>query len=256
MKNILLQDWKQNKFHHCWLIKHQDIEIAKQNLENFIAEYLFNSLELPLENNPDLYYIEPSNNNIITVDCIRQLKYWLSQNKSIAPFKVVIILGADVMNINAANCCLKIFEDTPKDTFIFLLSKSISKIIVTIRSRCRIISIKSFKTSFSREEYQNFLSILGNRACIYQYCSNIKDNLEKWKIFSQNILLFINRWIKYEYKLKGDYNPIEQKLFNQFLSRTNLTKKFFYIKKQISTAENLFLNYHTTALLLIEEIIN
>lgn len=257
MKDILLQDWNLNKFHHCWLIKHHDTQIAKQDLEDFITENLFSSIELPLENNPDLYYVEASTTNIITVDQIRKLKYWMHQHKTISPFKIAIILEADLMNINAANCCLKIFEDTPKDTYIFLLSKSISKIIITIRSRCRIISIKSSESYFSQEEYQNFLSILSNRVSIYQYCSSMKDNLEKWKIFSQNILLFMNRWIKYQCKLKDDYDYIEQKLFNEFLPNIhnmNLIKKFFYIKKQIRTADNLFLNYHSTSLLLIEEL--
>ena len=40
------------------------------------------------------------------------------------------------MNINTVNSCLKLLEDTSKDTYIFLITTNIAAILPTIRSRC------------------------------------------------------------------------------------------------------------------------
>jgi DNA polymerase-3 subunit delta' len=53
----------------------------------------------------------------------------------------VIIDAADDMNINAANALLKVLEEPPKHTILLLISHQPSRILPTIRSRCRTLRL-------------------------------------------------------------------------------------------------------------------
>jgi DNA polymerase-3 subunit delta' len=53
--------------------------------------------------------------------------------------RVVIIDAADDMNPSVANSILKVLEEPPKDTFFLLVSHQPSRLLPTIRSRCRIL---------------------------------------------------------------------------------------------------------------------
>ena len=62
------------------------------------------------------------------------------------------------MNINASNSCLKLLEDTPENSYIFLITSNKDKLINTIQSRCFI-----FEDSVKFENKEN-IEIL-NKLC-------------------------------------------------------------------------------------------
>jgi DNA polymerase-3 subunit delta' len=73
----------------------------------------------------------------ITVDEVRKLKSFFQMSAADGGRRVVIVDAADDLNINAANALLKFLEEPPADTTILLISHQPSRLLPTIRSRCR-----------------------------------------------------------------------------------------------------------------------
>ena len=95
----------------------------------FLAERLYDEKK-------DVYASE------IKVETIRKLTSFLSHTPSMGGWRVAIIDTADHLNRNAANALLKILEEPPRKTTLFLLSASPGHLLPTIRSRCRRIDLR------------------------------------------------------------------------------------------------------------------
>ena len=77
----------------------------------------------------------------ITVEQTRQISEALSMTAGEGAWRVVLVDGADSMNMNAANAILKILEEPPPNTVIVLVAHQLSRLLPTIRSRCRVFKI-------------------------------------------------------------------------------------------------------------------
>jgi len=75
--------------------------------------------------------------SVITVDEVRKLKNFFGMSATDGGRRVVIVDPADEMNVNAANAILKLLEEPPADAIILMLSHQPSRLLPTIRSRCR-----------------------------------------------------------------------------------------------------------------------
>jgi DNA polymerase-3 subunit delta' len=73
----------------------------------------------------------------ITVDEVRRLKNFFALSSADGGRRVVIVDTADDMNVNAANAILKLLEEPPARTTLLLVSHQPSRLLPTIRSRCR-----------------------------------------------------------------------------------------------------------------------
>ena len=73
----------------------------------------------------------------ITVDEVRKLKGFFALSAADGGRRVVIVDAADDMNVNAANAILKLLEEPPDRTTLLLISHQPSRLLPTIRSRCR-----------------------------------------------------------------------------------------------------------------------
>lgn len=73
----------------------------------------------------------------ITVDEARKLKNFFALSATDGGRRVVIVDAADEMNVNAANAILKVLEEPPALTTILLICHQPSRLLPTIRSRCR-----------------------------------------------------------------------------------------------------------------------
>ncbi len=89
----------------------------------------------------------------ITIDDIRKGIQFLSLTASGDKWRVLVIDTADDMNENAANALLKLLEEPPIQAVIFLLSHNPGKLLPTIRSRCRNVSL----TPMSKDEMKSFI---------------------------------------------------------------------------------------------------
>lgn len=74
---------------------------------------------------------------VITVDDTRRLQGFFGLSATDGGRRVVIVDAADDMNPNAANALLKALEEPPARTILLLISHQPSRLLPTIRSRCR-----------------------------------------------------------------------------------------------------------------------
>lgn len=75
--------------------------------------------------------------SVITVEEVRKLNSFFHMSAADGGRRVVIVDSADEMNVSAANALLKTLEEPPKDAFLLLISHQPSRLLPTIRSRCR-----------------------------------------------------------------------------------------------------------------------
>ena len=85
----------------------------------------------------DVQWVRPESKlRVITIDQIRELMQTLHLKPLEGGYKVVLIVGADRLNVQAANAFLKTLEEPPAKSIIILLSTDPEKIMETIQSRC------------------------------------------------------------------------------------------------------------------------
>lgn len=78
----------------------------------------------------------------IPVDEVRRLKSFFNFSAVDGGRRVVIVDAADDLNTAAANALLKVLEEPPKETFLLLVSHAPSRLLPTIRSRCRTLNLR------------------------------------------------------------------------------------------------------------------
>ena len=95
------------------------------------------------DTHPDLFYLYPEETGKpIKVDQVRELSGFVAKTaQHEGGYKVVLLQPAEVMNLNAANALLKNLEEPAGKTVFILVSREISRLLPTIRSRCVIFSL-------------------------------------------------------------------------------------------------------------------
>ncbi|MCL6283930.1 DNA polymerase III subunit delta' [Ruegeria sp. 2012CJ41-6] len=79
--------------------------------------------------------------NEIVVDDIRRLGKFFGLSSADGGHRVVLVDSADEMNTSAANALLKMLEEPPARTTLLLISHQPSRLLPTIRSRCRTLRL-------------------------------------------------------------------------------------------------------------------
>ena len=77
----------------------------------------------------------------IPVDEVRRLRPFLGLTGGDDAWRIVIVDCADDLNINAANALLKSLEEPPSRALFLLISSEPSRLLPTIRSRCRRLEL-------------------------------------------------------------------------------------------------------------------
>ncbi|MGV6802579.1 MAG: DNA polymerase III subunit delta' [Ruegeria sp.] len=83
----------------------------------------------------------------IVVDDIRKLGRFFGLSSADGGRRVVIVDAADEMNTNAANALLKMLEEPPARTTLLLVSHQPSRLLPTIRSRCRTLRLSPLSSN-------------------------------------------------------------------------------------------------------------
>ncbi|MEM6657246.1 MAG: DNA polymerase III subunit delta' [Pseudomonadota bacterium] len=83
--------------------------------------------------------------NEIVVDDVRKLGKFFGLSAADGGRRVVIVDSADDMNISAANALLKMLEEPPARTTLLLVSHQPSRLLPTIRSRCRTLRLQPLR---------------------------------------------------------------------------------------------------------------
>jgi DNA polymerase-3 subunit delta' len=96
-----------------------------------------NCRKIENENHADIHWARPeSKSRVITIDQMRDVMQQIQLKPTEIGYKIAIIVGADRLNVQAANAFLKTLEEPPQKSVIILLSTEPSRILETILSRC------------------------------------------------------------------------------------------------------------------------
>ena len=86
---------------------------------------------------PDIVWVRPESKlRVIVVDQIRALLDTVYLKPNEARHKVAVIVGADRLNVQAANAFLKTLEEPPERSVMLLLTTEPQRVLETILSRC------------------------------------------------------------------------------------------------------------------------
>jgi len=92
-------------------------------------------------NHPDTHWVRAeSKSRIITIDQMRELMQVINLKPTEGGYKVAGIIGADRLNVQAANAFLKTLEEPPPKSLFILVSTEPQRILETILSRCLRLS--------------------------------------------------------------------------------------------------------------------
>ena len=79
---------------------------------------------------------------VIKVEQIREIISFIHLTPAESQWRVVVVDGADEMNDESANAVLKILEEPPKRSILFLVAHNADRLLPTIRSRCRRLDLR------------------------------------------------------------------------------------------------------------------
>ncbi|MGA2894078.1 MAG: DNA polymerase III subunit delta' [Xanthobacteraceae bacterium] len=97
---------------------------------------------------PDLLIVERTLNDKgvlhkqIAVEDIRRTVAFFGSTAGEGGWRVAIVDAVDELNRSGANALLKVLEEPPQRTLLFLVSHSASRVPATLRSRCRILTLR------------------------------------------------------------------------------------------------------------------
>lgn len=87
----------------------------------------------------------------IAVDDVRKIEPFLRLTAAEGGWRVVILDEADYVNRSSANALLKILEEPPKRALLILVCENASSLLPTIRSRCRLLTLKPLAEPVMRQ---------------------------------------------------------------------------------------------------------
>ena len=149
IQEIFKREAEQNKLSHAYLLAGPD-QIGKKTIALWLTQFLFCAeTDKPCGNcpackqvanltHPDLFLLERlPDKKTFRIEQIRTLQKSLSFKPYSAIYKVAIIDQAEFLNEESANALLKLLEEPPPYSLIFLVTHTPSKLLPTILSRVR-----------------------------------------------------------------------------------------------------------------------
>lgn len=141
------------RFGHAWLISGM-AGIGKLCFVRYTARFLL--CQAPVQGkpcgnctschlfskgtHPDWFLLQPPK-RLILVDQIREAIDFANNTSQRGGYKILCIDPAEAMNASAANALLKVLEEPPPGTLLFLLSQQPGLLLATLRSRCQHLKL-------------------------------------------------------------------------------------------------------------------
>lgn len=180
-----------NNLHHALLLYGHDRDLLDKYSNSLAKLQLCRNIDKDIscdncvscelfsaKTHPDLLCIGlEDKSNSIKVDNIRVIHDFIASTPKISNIKVVIILNADKLNLQASNALLKTIEEPFGNTSILMLSNSINELPKTIVSRCLKVNIKSPKFLEEAVQADVISDLVG---LIIDKDVSVVDLAEKW----------------------------------------------------------------------------
>lgn len=258
IKQYLEDHYNIGRLYSSYLVNTDGIELALEEVKSFIGDNILTSGEL--DRNPDYMYVQKADNiaKNIAVDQIRKLQAFLYKTSVISGQKIAVIYAADQMNLNAANSCLKILEEPPGDTHLFLLTENAASLLPTIRSRCAKIN-HHYDASKKYSIDERFIYLLLKSTSLSERLTFVKEFAAKdrdlWINFSSSIEALLAKFCRKTVGSVVNLSALEQELLAQFKSDSPQYLQFKYdeIKEMIDNTNNFDLDLRVSVTLLIDK---
>jgi DNA polymerase III subunit delta' len=177
---------------------------------------------------PDFIIIKPSG-KFIRIAQIQGLIEQLNLKPIYAEKRVVVIHEAHRMNLESANCFLKILEEPPLDTLIILMTTDESLLLETIQSRCQKVMFSVLTRGHLQKIYQLYFNIQADEEeFILNYANGrirkkfIENSSELYNMRFQILEMLLNlentRLIEFFTRLE---QWIKQELYHYFFEFTS-----------------------------------
>jgi len=150
IKKSLLDNFNDNKLHHGLLFSGNKgigkasfaLDLAAQIILSSCSNQNDDLTKIQSNSHPDLLIIKKDEKKRdITVDAVRDINQFLSLTAAISKHRVIVIDALDDLNRSSSNAILKTLEEPPANVFLFLINHNPTKVMDTIKSRCRLIKI-------------------------------------------------------------------------------------------------------------------
>ncbi|MBQ0009995.1 MAG: DNA polymerase III subunit [Ruminococcus sp.] len=127
---------------------------CSESMENRPCEHCDNCRAIGRGTCPDIAYLNRrEDKKTIGVEEVRDLFSTVSLSPSVLDFKAYVIDGADDLTVSSQNALLKVIEEPPQNTYIFLLCENADHLIPTVLSRVQKFSMEVFEAG----EVERFL---------------------------------------------------------------------------------------------------
>lgn len=245
------------RIYNSYLVNTDDLDLCLVDLKKFIKKLLNTT---SIEAHSDYLCIKRASDKVksITIDQMRDMQKFLYKTSVISGKKIVVIYGADQMNLNSSNSCLKILEDTPTNSHLFLLTTSGYGIIPTIRSRCAKINCYY---NLSKTHYidDTLITVLLNSTPIINKIKFINEFAAKdrdlWHRFASAICELLAKFCQKAAKIDCSLSVLEQQLFLELNNQSvqSLQLKYEQIKILIDDTDVFDLDLRATCTLILDK---
>ena len=148
------------KLHHAWLITGPK-GIGKASFAWAAAKHLLGKAggddavhRVEIGSHPNMLVIRKpwdekgkKFKTVISVEEVRRTAGFFGSTAADLGPRICIVDAADDMNPNAANGLLKVLEEPPKNAIFFLIAHAPGRLLPTIKSRCRRLSLRPLDAS-------------------------------------------------------------------------------------------------------------
>jgi len=224
---ILESQIKQNTLSHAYLL------LGGDNLEQ--EQLIAKIVTLLKIQNPDIMWVRPAKDGHISIAEIRLLRHQLNLKPHSSPHKIAVILQADNLTAEAANCLLKTLEEPPADSILILEVANLQNVFPTIASRCQKIRLKQAPLAIADDLLQKY-----NLDKILPASLKTKFEIAKKMAAEPDLNLILNWWLSTLQRLLITGHDVQNNIYAiwqaQKLLVTNVNKQLLL--------ENLFLSFH------------
>lgn len=192
-------------------LHHANIIISGDDQRHFVFSILSEILDFKAEANPDFWLME---NQSFGIDDARDLKKWASGKPLIGEIKVSLIIAKSI-TYEAQNALLKILEEPPVGTYIFMNLESLGGLLPTFISRIRILQTPSMDMTdrFSGKEEIQDLARAFCRANLNEKFSII-HSLDKDKDKMKQLLRDLEKTYRQDYIIQSSNDSVSGAMKN------------------------------------------
>ena len=226
--NILKSLINRNKLPQSILLYGKELNFIKKVCYKLAGDLL--KIKKNIIKHPDFFIVYPKNKmQQIDIDRIRDLINRVKKTSNQGVCKITVIFEADRLNLSASNAFLKILEEPPAHTYIFLVTIYKEKLLKTIQSRCYHFYLpkkisnncKALQWEEWLKNYQFWLNSIENQHNNFSANSEIMFQLYGLVNNFSKYLSDLNKKIKYDQMLlKNNIEKEEIVIANTLHRRT------------------------------------